>query len=197
MRIVRYLCLLCGFSLISCTFSPERIAVDRYYPLDSLLKAQTQLLIDSAAHLEKRMILNGDMTNRTWQPDSVEWVKNMGLLYQMDPNQAEYVNAFRVTEDTLEGRNRLVYEAVEGQHVALRKFSIEKEEGVLVNIKAEMVSRNWVESQKKWFNLRFTESVLSQYQVLGGKKQVFSDSSSFSVDGFIHRKVSNSGAKNR
>jgi len=170
----------------SCSLSEERIEVDAYFNLDSVLNAQTAWLIESNARLEKRIQLNGQLDQLTESPDSAEWQDELRVLYQIDPNQAEYVNAFHVKDSLNQNTQFTIYILQEGERTPLKRLEIAHRNETLHFVKGEIINESWIQTEKKWFFIKFNaDGKLKQYQVIGGKKQIFSDSTSFTINSTV------------
>jgi len=171
--------------LFSCMMETRDIEVNNYYPLDSLIDAQTALLASDRLRLVKRVSLNGQLTTHTLKPDSVQWRKELDVLKQINPNTPKYVNAFVTSErKTLLGK-KWIYKLKKGESAPLKILDLEYEQGELSALRAELHIHTPIQRDRKWFNLRFRNGRLEEYQIVGGKKQIFTDSTHFSILGRI------------
>jgi hypothetical protein len=170
---------------------------ERYYNLDSLLQAQTQLLIATKASLTKNAYLGERKETKKFSPDSLGWIDEFGTLSELALiNKSIYRGMYSVRDEEDSKSNlRILSYAIKDQKeeskIPVRNVRIyylgsldriKRIEGTY-NEENELYSgshRLSIELQDV-----YNKTMITSYSIAGHQKMILADSVDFTIEGLI------------
>jgi hypothetical protein len=170
---------------------------ERYYNLDSLLQAQTQLLISTKASLTKNAYLGKRKETKKFSPDSLGWIDEFGTLSELALiNKPIYRGMYSVRDEQDNKSNlRILSYAIKDQKkeskIPVRNVRIyylgsldriKRIEGTY-NEENELYSgshRLSIELQDV-----YNKTMITSYSIVGHQKMILADSVDFTIEGQI------------
>lgn len=170
---------------------------ERYYNLDSLLQAQTQLLISTKATLTKTAGLGDAKETKEFAPDSAGWIEEFGTLSELAfINKPIYRGMYSVSDegDSKSNLRVLSYSVKEKEKeskVPVRNVRIYYL-GTLDRIKRiEGVynEENELYQGSHEFSIElqdiYNKTMITSYSIVGHQKMILADSVDFTIEGKI------------
>jgi hypothetical protein len=181
--------------VIAC--KPVENTGEQYYNIDSLLQAQTQLLISTKASLTKSAGLGDARETKQFSPDSMGWVEEFGTLSELALiNKPIYRGMYAVSDerDSKSNLRVLSYSIKENDKeskVPVRKVRIyylgtldrvKRIEGVY-NEENELYQG----SHQLSIELQdiYNKTMITSYSIVGHQKMILADSVDFTIEGKI------------
>jgi hypothetical protein len=170
---------------------------ERYYNLDSLLQAQTQLLISTKASLTKSAYLGERKETKKFSPDSLGWIDEFGTLSELALiNKPIYRGMYSVTDEQDSKSNlRILSYAIkdkkEKSKIPVRDVRIYYL-GSLDRIKRIEGSYNeenelYRGAHRLSIELQdvYNKTMITSYSIVGHQKMILADSVDFTIEGRI------------
>lgn len=170
---------------------------ERYYNLDSLLQAQTQLLIATKASLTKSAWLGGVKETKKFSPDSIGWVEEFGTLSELALiNKPIYRGLYSVSDerDSKSNLRVLTYsvkEADKTNKAPVRNVMIYYL-GSLDKIKRivgvyQEANELYHGSHQLSIELQdiYNKTIITSYSIEGHQKMILADSVDFTIEGQV------------
>lgn len=171
---------------------------EKYYNLDSLLQAQTQLLVSSKAKLTKTVVLGEKTETTTVLPDSSGWANEFGTLSELALiNKPVYRGLYSVSDDP-DNRSNLRVLTYSAKTENNKKADVAVDQvkiyylGSLNHIKRiEGIYTEDNELYNGTHNLSielqdvYNKNMITSYSVVGHQKMILADSVEFAIQGQI------------
>jgi hypothetical protein len=167
---------------------------EKYYDLDSLFQAQSQLLISEKARLRKSATLDKKKDTASFAPDSLGWINEFGTLSTLALiNKPIYLGLYTIEneQDSKSNLHVLSYSVKEGKKVPVPFVKIYYL-GSLNNIKRIEGVYNeenelFTGSQTLSIELQdvYNKTVMTSYIISGHQKMILADSVDFEIEGRI------------
>ena len=167
---------------------------EKYYNLDSLFQAQSQLLISEKAKLRKSATLDEKNDTAYFAPDSLGWINELSTLSTLALiNKPIYMGLYSVKDerDSKSNLQVLSYSVNEGKEVPVPFVRIYYL-GSLSNVKRiEGVYKEenelYTGSQALSIELQdvYNKTVMTSYIINGHQKMILADSVDFEIEGQI------------
>ncbi|MCI0750539.1 MAG: hypothetical protein L0Y35_01755, partial [Flammeovirgaceae bacterium] len=180
-----------GF-LTACQEKRKREAF--YYPVDSLLSAQIDLLSDGHALLNKEASINGKTESTQYAPkDSSAWASELDIFFELDAinkpiNKGSY-QVQRNLNDVNSNLSVLQFTCTEDLPVASLKVFYLKELNQIKKLEAVYKEANSLYGTTGELSLEFQDAYnkprLISYSIVGDQKMMLDDSVSISIRGTI------------
>jgi hypothetical protein len=170
---------------------------ERYYNLDSLLQAQTQLLISTKASLTKNAYLGERKETKKFSPDSLGWIDEFGTLSELALiNKSIYRGMYSVRDEQDSKSNlRILSYAIKDQKeeskIPVRNVRIyylgsldriKRIEGTY-NEENELYSGSHILSIE--LQDVYNKTMITSYSIVGHQKMILADSVDFTIEGRI------------
>lgn len=165
-----------------------------FYPIDSLISAQTNQLAGMQAGLFKEALLSGKTDTVTYVPgDTVAWLDELGIFRELAIiNKPVNKGSYRVDDGLVDPASNLTIKAFTSLTklpvVYLKVFyqgTLEKPR----KIEALYDEANVLYTSSRLLSMHFEQvgdkTVLTRYSIKGGQKMIFGDSASFYISGKI------------
>jgi hypothetical protein len=186
-------------AIVLCAFAckPVENKGERYYNLDSLLQAQTQLLITTKASLTKSAYLGERKETKKLSPDSLGWIDEFGTLSELALiNKPIYRGMYSVMDEQDNKSNlRILSYAIKDRKqegkLPVRNVRIYYL-GSLDRIKRiEGTYREENELYRGSHTLSielqdvYNKTMITSYSIVGHQKMILADSVDFTIEGQI------------
>jgi hypothetical protein len=167
---------------------------EKYYNIDSLFQAQSQLLFSTKASLTKVAVLGDKKEETKFSPDSLGWIREFGTLSELSLiNKPIYRGLYDVNDgsDVKSNLRVLSYTVKKGKKVPvplLRIYYL----GSLNNIRhieGSYNEENELYSGSHILSLElqdvYNKTVITSYSIQGHQKMILADAVDFTIDGQI------------
>lgn len=194
MMTARALCVLVsvlGLFLSSCDTAETK--GELFYPVDSLLNSQAELLTKTKALLNKSASMGNDLSSASYVPGSVEeWKKELEIFYHINTiNKPVNKTEYAVAEAPATGENLQVKTFTSKGTLPVREFRVYFKKSVRspVRIEADLREDNSMYEGTQQLVMMFDDldqrSILKAYSIKGGQETFLADSVNFSIRGDI------------
>jgi hypothetical protein len=176
------------FLILACCDKPVSVR-QMYYPIDSLLDNQIQLLRKENARVEKIASIGSEKSKHSFTPDSVQWIKELDVFRQIEIiNKPVNAGNYRVVEQKDKKSNLTIrsFEAA-NDDLSIQVFRIYylNTPAKLKQIEAHYIERNAMYTGRRFLSMRFHDITgspyLSEYAIKGGHKMLFGDTVEYAV----------------
>jgi len=181
----------------SCSGDNSRVySTPDYFDLSVMVGNQIQLLLEGKYELEKYAQLRDQNDVKVFTPDSAQWANELKMFSDANINKPALKGLYKEMEGPGQSGNNLKelsYLPVRPKKVQVKYikiFFVNSREDIR-SIEAEVAENNPLFDgvTRLKMNLKqdgFGHIVLSDYEILGGQKMIFSDSIIFQIKGKIH-----------
>jgi hypothetical protein len=186
-----------GIVLCAIACKPVENTSERYYNLDSLLQAQTQLLISTKPSLTKSAYLGERKETKRFSPDSLGWIDEFGTLSELALiNKPIYRGMYSVRDEQDSKSNLRILSYVikdkeEESKIPVRNVRIYYL-GSLDRIKRIEGSYNeenelYRGTHRLSIELQdvYNKTMITSYSIEGHQKMILADSVDFTIEGQI------------
>lgn len=164
-----------------------------FYPVDSLLNSQADLLTDTKAQLKKTATMGDDLSSASYVPGGVEqWKKELEIFYYINTiNKPVNKTEYNVTDASAEGESLRVRTFSSKGSLPVREFRVYFKTNARnpVRIEAELREDNSMYEGTQRLVMTFDEhedgSILKNYSITGGQETFLADSVKFNIRGDI------------
>lgn len=162
-----------------------------YFDIDSLLQAQSKMLLAQKVMLRKTATLDGKKEDSSFQPDSALLAHELDVFQQIDViNKPLYRSGYKITDGEKDTRSNLLirtYKATGTSPVPFLKIYYHETLPHLKKIESIYRVQNTLYTAERVLTLEFDDAdgtaLLSSYSLHGTQKMTMSDSVHFSVEG--------------
>jgi len=167
-----------------------------FYPIDSLISAQIDLLDDARASVRKVAIMGDDHNTMLFTPDSITWAKEMDIFRGLGAiNKPINREGYQKTseQDSKSNLNVVSFTSVDDEApVEYLKVFYDGTPDRLRLIEGSVRESNSMYAGRRFLSLEFQEIkgkvFLSGYSVRGGQKMFLGDSVNYSIKAGISLK---------
>lgn len=162
-----------------------------YLDIDSLLHAQSTVLLAEKYAVRKTAILDGRKEDSSFQPDSTRLANELDVFRQIDViNKPLYRTSYKITDGEKDTRSNLLirtYEATGASPVPFVKVYYHQTLPHIKKIESVYREQNTLYAAERFLTLEFDDAggmaLLTSYSLRGTQKMVLGDSVHFSVNG--------------
>lgn len=162
-----------------CSQSDQKTAnIQEYFDLDSLVKTQVELILQSEKKLTKQVILDGETESQSFTPTKEQLEDEFKVFLELDLNQPNYVGAYMetVTESVLR------YDLKPDQESAVKFLEISYENGDVNQITGQFVENKDIYNHEREVVVNFREDIIASYTIIGNQDMIIGDSVYFKID---------------
>jgi hypothetical protein len=195
----RFIALLGVAAIVLCALAcrPVESTGERYYNLDSLLQAQTQLLISTKASLTKNAYLGEKKETKKFSPDSLGWIDEFGTLSELALiNKSIYRGMYSVRDEQDSKSNlRILSYAIKDQKgeskIPVRNVRIYYLGSLdrIKRIEGTYNEENELYSGSHSLSIElqdvYNKTMITSYSIVGHQKMILADSVDFTIEGRI------------
>lgn len=176
---------------------PAENRSEKYYNLDSLFQAQTQLLIASKATLTKTAELGEKKERKSFSPDSLGWIDEFGTLNELALiNKPTYRGLYLIhdEQDRKSNLRILSYSLKKGadnKKIPVRYVNIYYLGSLdrIKRIEGLYNEENELYRGSHYFSIElqdvYNKNMLTSYSIKGHQKMILADSVDFTIEGRI------------
>jgi hypothetical protein len=178
-KLVYVLSLMIGFS--ACQSESVEMKVKKYYDLKGLVERQIVTLKSEKPKVQKNILVNENAENQT--VDSLDWSKELEFFVQADLNKPAFVSSYRVDSSSM----GVKYFLKETEKLPVKFLEVNRlgEDGV--EIRALVSNSNYLYDTERNLKLSLKQGQLTDYQINGFQKVIFSQKKMFKIMGKILR----------
>lgn len=154
---------------------PEQVSIPEYPDLNAFYKDQVKRLGSSS--VEKSVSLDDQKETQLLEMDSVGWAEELSFIREMNPNQPEYVGAFK--SNTSESRWSL--QLKEGESGILKKLVFYPNKKQPSNISATIHEDKDVYVHHREVSISLENDKIISFVLEGYQKMMFKDTVRFSI----------------
>jgi len=155
--------------------------VEQYFPLDSLLLKQSQLLANMQVEIHKSVTMDEQFEEITFRPDTTRFAKEFQMIKDFSLNKNSYIGAFDIEK---EGAS-VVYTKKKDQPVPINKFTVKYDEKIAL-VSGQYFEDKEIFQHQRNFRFLFDESgVLSEYRIWGFQKMILQDTIQYDIVGKV------------
>lgn len=189
-----FLSLFLALGMVSCSGPVETTAVktDNYFDLVGLLDAQSALLFEKGAVLQKKLRANGEIESMSVRPDSKGQIKaELKLFYEADINKLGLDDAYFTEE--LPGINgaRKVINTAKKAGTNVRMIEYDYYHGKINQIRVLVEDKNDIYTFEKEMTMNFESidgnEIMTGYTIKGKQQMVMKSDLNFSLEGSFSR----------
>lgn len=180
--------------LASCNAPEETISVktDKYFDLVGLLDAQSELLFQQKAVLQKKLMANGEVESMSVTPDSTGQIKaELKLFYEADINKLGLDDAYFTEELPGVSGGRKVINTAKKAGPNVRLIEYDYVQGKINQIRIIVEDKNDIYTFEKEMTMNFESiegyEILSGYTIKGKQQMVMKSDLNFSLEGSFSR----------
>lgn len=162
-----------------------------YLDFDSLLHAQSDLLLAGKYTVHKTAMLDGKKEDSSFQPDSIRLANELDVFRQIDViNKPLYRTTYKIIDGEKDTQSNLLirtYEATGPSPVPFVKIYYHQNITHIKKIESVYRDENTLYATQRMLQLAFDDTtgipLLTSYSLQGIQKMTLSDSVHFSVEG--------------
>lgn len=184
--------LVLGF--VSCNAPEETVSVktDKYFDLVGLLDAQSELLFEQKAVLQKKLMANGETESMSVRPDSTGQIKaELKLFYEANINKLGLDDAYFTEELPGVNGGRKVINTAKRTGPNVRLIEYDYFQGKINQIRVVVQDKNDIYTFEKEMTMNFESidgrEILSSYTITGKQQMVMKSDLNFSLEGSFSR----------
>lgn len=176
----------------SCQEVTNVAVTSEYYPLDSLISAQQEVLSKSQITLEKKAFIDTDSSTALFQPDSLQWRNELDIFKKADITNPSLRGLYSstISDDPNSNLTILTFNADQpnAEVKFIKLYYLDKIEE-LRKVEAMWEEKNPLNSSQKKITLLFEDIrdqvLLKSYEITGAQKMIMQDTVRFDVIGKI------------
>jgi hypothetical protein len=178
-KLVYVLSLMIGIS--ACQSESAEMKVKKYYDLKGLVERQIVALNSEKPKVQKNILVNKIAENQT--VDSLDWSKELEFFMQADLNKPAFVSSYRVDSSSM----GVKYFLKESEKLPVKFLEVNRmgEDGV--EIRALVSNSNYLYDTERNLKLSLKQGQLTDYQIDGFQKVIFSQKKMFKIIGKVLR----------
>lgn len=162
--------------LLSCNESGEKaLRVNEYFNLDSLLDNQIELLAKSSLKLNKQAILDGELEEEIFDPDTTRLKDEFKIFREFDLNKTNYVGAYEIKKTG----NQVRYELKPDQKSPVKYLEIVSDDEGIYRIEGLFFEDKEIFKHKREIRVEFSDGLVSAYSIEGFQDMVMKDTVQF------------------
>lgn len=151
------------------------MSIPEYPDFEELMNNQASLL--GKSRIKKTVWLEGQSEAKVLEMDSTRWAEELSFLEEINPNQTEYIGAFKKSEE--ENYQVLTLGAEEKGELKSVRFA--KRESNYQSIGAVFHEDKDVYVHHRDIEMNFEEGVLNSFSIDGYQKMMFKDTVRFRI----------------
>jgi len=177
------LVLLILFGVFGCNApGGKSLSIKEYFDLDSLLDHQIELIANSDLKLDKKVMLDGQIEEGIFDPDTAMLKNEFKILREFDLNKTNYIGAFDVIHE--DGLTK--YQLKPGQNCPVKYFEIQRDsEGKLELLKGVFFEDKEIYRHQREIQIFFANGIISTYTIGGYQGMIMKDSIQFLTEAKI------------
>ncbi|XOV92438.1 MAG: hypothetical protein ACFHWX_19820 [Bacteroidota bacterium] len=177
------LLLLILFGVSGCNVSGEKaLTIKEYFDLDSLLDHQIELIANSNLKLDKKVMLDGQIEEKTFDPDTAMLTGEFKIIREFDLNKTNYIGAYEV----ISNGGITKYLLKPGQNSPVDYLEIQKgSDGKLEQLKGVFFEDKEIYQHQREIQIIFKNGQISAYSIKGYQHMIMKDTVQFLTQAII------------
>lgn len=180
-------------ALTASCINPENgtVDVDLYFDVKGLLQNQIALMDSLQPRLEKTAILEGSPDHVAFQPDSLDWARELELFYELDLNKTSLRDKYAI-ERTFELDSTvevITYSSLEEEETSMDHVKIVLKDDQPTLLEGVFDSKSPLFNSWRNLSLKFSSldssNLLTTYTISGAQKMIWKDTVYFEIEGKI------------
>jgi len=159
--------------------NPRQIVAPEYPDFNLLFNEQVQKLATS--QLNKKIVLDDAVEERTFTMDTSLWKKELSFLKEINPNRPEFIGSFQKEESP----EHIFLKLKAGETGAIEEIYLKKIGSTYTILDATFHENKDLYTYHKKIEVSFKDGLISSYEINGYQKVLMKDTLRFRIIGNI------------
>jgi hypothetical protein len=172
--------LLFVFYGFGCSSSRESFKKQKYFSIDSLITAQISLLESNQKVLTKTVQIDKNIETQTLSVQNIDWQSELKIFRLLELNKSIFIGSI----DTKTDFKNTSYRPKKNMDLPIKFLKITKAKGELKSINGYYLDNKAaiIYTSEKSFKMNFNEGLLTNFEISGSQKIIFTDTTRFKIN---------------